>query len=93
MSPKTIVHRFHEQAVTLNDRLDYFGQTVNIAARVQTLTRLHGADILVTDEVGAQLQEAFVLEAMPAEQVKGIAEPIRTWAVRERSSLAKEAAA
>jgi class 3 adenylate cyclase len=27
-------------AVTLNDRLDYFGQTVNIAARVQgSLTR------------------------------------------------------
>ena len=24
-------------AVTLNDRLDYFGQTVNIAARVQSL--------------------------------------------------------
>jgi class 3 adenylate cyclase len=71
----------------------FVGSTVNIAARVQTLTRLHGADILVTDEVGAQLQEAFVLEAMPAEQVKGIAEPIRTWAVRERSSLAKAAAA
>jgi class 3 adenylate cyclase len=36
-------------AVTLNDRLDYFGQTVNIAARVQGLA---GADeILVTDEV------------------------------------------
>ena len=36
-------------AVTLNDRLDYFGQTVNIAARVQGMA---GADeILVTDDV------------------------------------------
>ena len=36
-------------AVTLNDRLDYFGQTVNIAARVQALA---GADeIVVTDDV------------------------------------------
>ena len=36
-------------AVTLNDRLDYFGQTVNIAARVQSLA---GADeIVVTDDV------------------------------------------
>jgi class 3 adenylate cyclase len=26
-------------AVTLNDRLDYFGQTVNIAARVQGLAK------------------------------------------------------
>lgn len=31
------VHRGPSIAVTLNDRLDYFGQTVNIAARVQGL--------------------------------------------------------
>ncbi|MBE7491501.1 MAG: adenylate/guanylate cyclase domain-containing protein [Planctomycetes bacterium] len=29
------IHRGHSIAVTLNERLDYFGQTVNIAARVQ----------------------------------------------------------
>jgi class 3 adenylate cyclase len=31
------VHRGHSIVVALNDRLDYFGQTVNIAARVQGL--------------------------------------------------------
>jgi class 3 adenylate cyclase len=31
------VHKGAAIAVTLNDRLDYFGQTVNIAARVQNL--------------------------------------------------------
>jgi class 3 adenylate cyclase len=31
------IHRGASIAVTLNDRLDYFGQTVNIAARVQGL--------------------------------------------------------
>ncbi len=31
------IHRGHSIVVTLNDRLDYFGQTVNIAARVQAL--------------------------------------------------------
>ena len=36
-------------AVTLNDRLDYFGQTVNIAARVQALAR--AGEIVVTDDV------------------------------------------
>ena len=36
-------------AVTLNDRLDYFGQTVNIAARVQGLAA--GDEIVVTDDV------------------------------------------
>ena len=36
-------------AVTLNDRLDYFGQTVNIAARVQALAAAD--EIVVTDDV------------------------------------------
>jgi len=31
--------------VTLNERLDYFGQTVNLAARVQ------GNDIYMSDEI------------------------------------------
>jgi class 3 adenylate cyclase len=31
------VHKGHCIAVTLNDRVDYFGQTVNIAARIQAL--------------------------------------------------------
>ena len=43
------IHKGPCIAVTLNDRLDYFGQTVNIAARVQGLA---GADeIWVTGEV------------------------------------------
>jgi adenylate cyclase len=71
----------------------FVGSTVNIAARVQGLTRVHAVDILVTDDVRAELQDAFVLEPMPAEHVKGISEPILTWAVRERSSLARAAAA
>ena len=36
-------------AVTLNDRLDYFGSTVNIAARVQNLSM--GGDVVVTSAV------------------------------------------
>jgi class 3 adenylate cyclase len=36
-------------AVTLNDRLDYFGQTVNIASRVETLAG--AGEIVVTDDV------------------------------------------
>ena len=36
-------------AVTLNDRLDYFGQTVNIAARVQNLAG--GDEVCITEDV------------------------------------------
>ncbi|MBV8920825.1 adenylate/guanylate cyclase domain-containing protein [Bradyrhizobium sp.] len=43
------VHRGASIAVTLNDRLDYFGQTVNIAARVQNLA--DGDEICITEDV------------------------------------------
>ncbi len=45
---KVGIHAGHSIAVTLNDRLDYFGQTVNIAARVQALA--DGDEIYLTDE-------------------------------------------
>ena len=63
----------------------FVGRTVNIAARVQGLTRVHGVDILVTEDVRAALEGAFVVEPMPPEQVKGIADRVITYAVRERA--------
>lgn len=59
----------------------FVGRTVNLAARVQTLTRTHGVQILVTEPVRAEIEDAFVLQAMPAERVKGIDQPVLTWAV------------
>jgi class 3 adenylate cyclase len=46
-------------AVTLNDRLDYFGQTVNIAARVQSLADSRA--IFVTKSVVANSQVSKIL--------------------------------
>jgi len=67
------------------ERMEYafVGRTVNLAARVQTLTRTHRVDILVTEALREQLDPRFVLTPMPAESVKGIAEPVVTYAVRE----------
>jgi len=59
----------------------FVGRTVNMAARVQTLTRTHGVDILVTEAVRAELGTAFELRPMPPERVKGIEEPVLTHAV------------
>ena len=66
---------------------DFVGRTVNVAARVQTLTRIHQADILVTEALRAELDAHFVLMPMPAEFVKGIADPVVTYAVREGPSV------
>lgn len=65
------------------DRKEYtvIGSTVNLAARVQALTRTHSTDILVTEAVREQLDPSIVLRAMPATAVKGIAEPVVTYAV------------
>jgi len=67
------------------DRMDYdfVGRTVNLAARVEALTRVHHVDILVTETVREALDKRFVLEAMPPQIVKGIAEPVVTYAVRQ----------
>ena len=71
-------------AVTLNDRLDYFGQTVNIAARVQALS---GADeIVVTDDVlslpGARELVAGLKIDSSAVELRGIAGEVRIHRLR-----------
>lgn len=54
---------------------------MNVAARVQALTRVHEADILITEAVRERLDPAFALDARPSAPIKGIAEPIGTFAV------------
>jgi class 3 adenylate cyclase len=76
------------------ERMEYgfVGRTVNLAARVQTLTRVHQVDILITEAVRTELDAGFVLAPMAPENVKGIAEPVITYAVRERVEPARAAA-
>ena len=66
-------------AVTLNDRLDYFGQTVNIAARVQALA--DAGEIAVTDDVlsvpGALELVAGLPDNASAVELRGVAGEIR----------------
>jgi hypothetical protein len=48
---------------------------------------VHGVDILVTDAVRGELDDGFRIDAMPPEVVKGIADPVATYAVRERVAV------
>ncbi len=57
------------------------GRTVNLASRVEKLTRLHGADVLITTAVRNALDARVRLRELPPVAVKGILEPLVTFAV------------
>src|SRR5213594_3788916 len=57
------------------------GRTVNVASRVERLTRTHGVDILITEAARAALDGRFRLRPMPPAAVKGIASALPTFAV------------
>lgn len=57
------------------------GRSVNVASRVEGLTRVHDTDILVTDAARAHLDGRFRLVPKGAAEVKGIPEPVTTFAV------------
>src|SRR4051794_23079133 len=65
-------------AVTMNDELDYFGQTVNIAARVQALA--DAQEICVTGEVRDYPGVEALLANLPTQPVtaefKGVGRPM-----------------
>jgi len=57
------------------------GSVVNLASRTQQLTRTHRVDVLVTQSVQKTLDSRFALRPLPASKLKGIAEPVVTFAV------------
>jgi class 3 adenylate cyclase len=52
-------------AVTMNDRLDYFGASVNVAARVQALAA--AGEIVVTDDVLGVPGAAELIAGLPVQ--------------------------
>ena len=70
-------------AVTLNERLDYFGQTVNIAARVQNLAG--GDEIWMTEEVHGAPGVDAILSPLAVQrsqaELKGVAGAVPVYRV------------
>ncbi len=64
----------------------FVGPTVNLAARVQDLTRTLGTGILLTESLRERLDPRVVLKPLPATPVKGVAEPLVLYAVEETSA-------
>lgn len=59
----------------------FVGGTVNVAARVQDLTRIHPADIIVTQTLSEGLDPRFQLRSLPNTRVKGIEKPLAIYAL------------
>jgi class 3 adenylate cyclase len=67
-----------------NEELSKFGvvgDTINVASRVERLTRDLSVDVLITEEVRRELDGRFRIRTMPAQPVKGKPEPIVTYLV------------
>jgi len=72
-------------AVTLNDQLDYFGQTVNIAARVQALAQSHSIFAtrpVVENERAVRLLDERGLTPLPQQHsLRGIASEVTVYEI------------
>ncbi len=83
---KVGLHEGPTIVVTLNGRLDYFGQTVNTAARVQSVS--DGGEIVVSQHLASLCEGAAVLRdtgwhAEPFEApLKGLEHPLAMWRFR-----------
>ena len=72
-------------AVTLNDRLDYFGSNVNLAARLQGESR--GGDIVLSDSLATDAGVAALIASFRPQRdsavLRGIARSVSFWRIAQ----------
>ncbi len=79
------IHTGEALAATIGspDRLAYsmVGDTVNLASRLQGLTKDFGVDVIVSGATRSRLDGAFRLKPLPASEVKGKQGPVEIFAL------------
>jgi adenylate cyclase len=68
-------------------RLEFtaIGNTVNVASRIENLTKTVGRPLLITAAVRERLADPFNLERLKPQQVRGLDEPIEIFAPRKQT--------
>ena len=83
------IHAGHSIVVTLNDRLDYFGQTVNISSRIQGLA--DAGEIYISEDVYSYpgVSESLVPCEIALEQVdvKGVRDKLQVYKISAPSTI------
>ncbi len=75
-------------------RFDYtvLGDNVNLASRVEALTRQYGVGLLVTEYTWASVNEGFVGREIDRVRVKGKAQPVGVWEVLAEAGTPEDTA-
>lgn len=65
-------------------RIDYtvIGRSVNLASRVEALTKHFNTDVLITEETHEKVKEVLISTRLDAVPVKGIQKPVTTYSIQ-----------